>query len=57
MPVRPQLHDVSKGDGAMNKNWVITGALVAAVVFLALVVTMQSLELRDYSAFQIGLFK
>ena len=41
----------------MNKNWVITGALVAAVVFLALVVTMQSLELRDYSAFQIGLFK
>jgi CHASE2 domain-containing sensor protein len=41
----------------MNKNWVITGALVAAVVFLTLVVIMQGMELQAYSAFQIGLFK
>ncbi len=41
----------------MNKNWIITVALAAAVVFLALVVTMQCMELQTYSAFQIGLFK
>lgn len=41
----------------MNKNWMIAGAFVAAVVFLALVVTMQFLELQTYSVFQIGLFK
>jgi hypothetical protein len=41
----------------MNKNWVITGALVASVVFLARVITMQCMELQAYSAFQIGLFK